>query len=91
MRKLFCLLGFSVLFTFAIDAKSFEVGQKFPIEKLTKETVRADNTIIAFVPSLTEDCEYASMLTQSFYYYFDQNLAFEKLPKNTGNKSISYC
>ncbi len=82
MKKIFGVLIFAVLFSFAVRATQLEVGQKFPLEKLSKETFVSDSSIIVFIPSLTEDCEYASMLTQSFYYYFDQKLAFEKLPKS---------
>lgn len=81
MKKIFCLLVLTFLFSFLIQANPLEVGQKFPLEKLTKIENKSDNTIIVFIPTLTEDCEYASMLTQSFYYYFDQKYAFEKLPK----------
>lgn len=88
MKKIFSLMVFAVLFSCALLAKAntLEIGQKFPLEKLTTETFQADNTIVVFIPSLTEDCEYASMLTQSFYYYFDQKLAFEKLPKSPTTK-----
>ncbi len=88
MKKIFSLMIFAVLFSFAIQANTLEVGQKFPLEKLTNETNQANNTIVVFIPSLTEDCEYASMLTQSFYYYFDQKLAFERLPKSPTTKTF---
>jgi peroxiredoxin len=81
MRKLLVLLSLALLIGLTIQAKTLEIGQRFPLEKLTKESAKTDNTIIVFAPTLTEDCEYASMLTQSFYYYFDQKQAFEKLPK----------
>lgn len=86
MKKIFVLWILAVLFSFAVQANTLEVGQKFPLEKLSKETTPADNTIIVFIPSLTEDCEYVSMLTQSFYYYFDQKLAFERLRKSPHTK-----
>lgn len=82
MRKAFVLLTLALLIGLAIQAKPLEIGQRFQLEKLTKESAKTDNTIIVFIPTLTEDCEYASMLTQSFYYYFDQKLAFQKLPKS---------
>ncbi|MBX7173235.1 MAG: peroxiredoxin family protein [Pyrinomonadaceae bacterium] len=81
MKRLFSLLIFVFFSAFAVNADSLEVGQKFPLEKITTENTPTDNTIIVFIPSLTEDCEYASMLTQSFYYYFDRQLAFDNLPK----------
>jgi peroxiredoxin len=81
MSKLIVSIIISLLFTLAIQANSLEIGQKFPLEKLKQTAIAADNTIVVFIPSLTEDCEYASMLTQSFYFYFDQKLAFEKLQK----------
>lgn len=82
MKRIIFLVLFVSILSFSVLAKPLEIGQTFPLEKLTKETIQADNKIIVFIPSLTEDCEYASMLTQSFYYYFDQKLAFEKLPKS---------
>ncbi|MCD9185340.1 MAG: peroxiredoxin family protein [Pyrinomonadaceae bacterium] len=65
-----------------IRAANFEIGAKFPVEKLITEKKVSDNKLIVFMPSLTYDCDYASMLTQSFYYYFDQKLAFEDLAKS---------
>jgi peroxiredoxin len=64
-----------------IRAQKLEIGAKFDVNRLSSVKKSADNTIIVFVPSLTYDCDYASMLTQSFYYYFDQRLAFEGLKK----------
>lgn len=85
MRKLICTIVF-VLFTvftaWEIRAEKLEIGAKFDVNKLSSVKKTADNTIIAFVPSLTYDCDYASMLTQSFYYYFDQRLAFDGLKKS---------
>lgn len=69
-----------------VCAEKLEIGAKFPLDKLTQEKKSVDNTIIAFMPSLTYDCEYASMLTQSFYYYFDQRLAFEGLKKSPATR-----
>lgn len=86
MKTISVLFVFVMILSFSIFAKPLELGQIFPLEKLSKETNQADNTIVVFIPSLTEDCEYASMLTQSFYYYFDQKLAFEKLPKSPVTK-----
>lgn len=86
MKTISVLFVFLLVFSFSIPAKTLEIGQTFSLEKLTKENFKADNTIVVFIPSLTEDCEYASMLTQSFYYYFDQKLAFEKLPKSPETK-----
>ncbi|HQU85552.1 MAG TPA: redoxin family protein, partial [Pyrinomonadaceae bacterium] len=65
-----------------IRASNLEIGEKFPLEKLTTEKKVSDNKLVVFMPSLTYDCDYASMLTQSFYYYFDQKLAFENLAKS---------
>lgn len=62
-------------------AEKIAIGARFPVENLTNEKKPADNTIVVFMPSLTYDCDYASMLTQSFYYYFDQKMAFEGLKK----------
>lgn len=63
-------------------AANLEIGAKFPVEKLSAERKVSDNKLVVFMPSLTYDCDYASMLTQSFYYYFDQKLAFENLAKS---------
>jgi peroxiredoxin len=62
-------------------AEKLEIGARFPVENISNDKKPADNTIVVFIPSLTSDCDYASMLTQSFYYYFDQKLAFEGLKK----------
>lgn len=64
-------------FAIGVRSQSLRNGDVFPIERLTSGTDNASATIVALVPSLTYDCDYASMLTQSFYYYFDQGLAFE--------------
>ena len=84
MKKSFCLFVLAILLICSAEkgrAENLTIGTKFPIAKLTTEKKNADNKLIVFVPSLTYDCEYASMLTQSFYYYFEQGLAFEDSPK----------
>lgn len=89
MKKIFYLAVLAVLFgSLAVEnrAEKVEIGKKFSIDKLSQEKKPADNTIIAFMPSLTEDCDYASMLTRSFYYYFDRRMAFEKLKKSPTTK-----
>lgn len=68
------------LFAIGVRSQSLKNGDEFPIELLTSGAENASATIVAFVPSLTYDCDYASMLTQSFYYYFDRGLAFEGTP-----------
>jgi peroxiredoxin len=85
MRKLICTGLFVLLTVFAaweVRAEKLAIGATFDITKLSSVKKTADNTIIAFVPSLTYDCDYASMLTQSFYYYFDRGMAFEGLKKS---------
>lgn len=85
MKKLICTIVFVFLTVFTaweVRAEKLEIGAKFDVNKLSTVKKSADNTIIAFVPSLTYDCDYASMLTQSFYFYFDQRLAFEGLKKS---------
>lgn len=80
MKKLVYLTVFTILFGCLVNnirAEKLEVGAKFPVDMLSQEKKTVDNTIIAFMPSLTYDCDYASMLTQSFYYYFDRQMAFE--------------
>lgn len=71
-------------FVFIANAQTKKpaVGDSFPFEKTAVEKKQADNTIVAFMPSLSSECDYASMLTQSFYYYFVERLAFENLPKS---------
>lgn len=64
-----------------VEASGLKVGAPFDIQKLVPNKKPADSTIVAFMPSLTYDCEYASMLTQSFYFYFDRQMAFEKSAK----------
>jgi peroxiredoxin len=63
------------------NAQTLTVGQKFLLDRIAAERGPADNSLVVFMPSLTYDCEYASMLTQSFHYYFEQGLAFEGLGK----------
>jgi peroxiredoxin len=70
----------------AASGEKLTLGARFPIENLPSDKKPADNTIVVFIPSLTSDCDYASMLTQSFYYYFDQKLAFEGLKKSPTTK-----
>ncbi len=84
MKKIFYLLIFTVLVSLSnnIEAKTLEIGKEFAVEKLPVTSIKSDNKIVVFIPSLTEYCEYASMLTQSFYYYFDQKLAFENSLKS---------
>lgn len=82
VKNLFLLLFLLFGLMSEIRASNLEIGEKFPLEKLTAEKKRSDNKLVVFMPSLTYDCDYASMLTQSFYYYFDQKLAFENLAKS---------
>lgn len=80
MKKLLCSFVFVLLTVFTaqgIHAQKLEIGARFDINRLSAGEKSADNTIVAFVPSLTADCDYASMLTQSFYYYFDRGMAFD--------------
>ncbi|HVE55315.1 MAG TPA: redoxin family protein [Pyrinomonadaceae bacterium] len=84
MRKLIYLTVLTILLGCSISeirAENLRIGAKFPIDKLTSEKKPANNTIVVFMPSLTYDCPYASMLTRSFYYYFDRQMAFEGLKK----------
>lgn len=53
-----------------------KLGDQFPPGRLTSDGKKNINTIVVFTPSLEYDNEYASMMTQGFYYYFDQRLAF---------------
>jgi peroxiredoxin len=78
-----------LILSLGVSAKTFQikVGEKFPVSEITKQTTQADNTIVAFVPSLSSECEYAGMLTNSFYYYFVKNLAFEGI-KNSPKTQI---
>lgn len=85
MKKLLALIFAAFLFgclSGEIRAGALEVGARFPVENLSNEQKKSDNTIVVFMPSLTYDCEYASMLTHSFYYYFDRQMAFEGLKKS---------
>lgn len=81
--KLFSLLVILIL-SLGISAKTNEMqlGKKFPVSEITNQKIDADNTIVVFVPSLSYECEYAGMLTQSFYNYFVEKYAFEGLKKS---------
>lgn len=86
MRKMIYLTMLAILvgcLVGEVRAEKLAIGAQFPVDKLSQEKkAAADNTIVVFMPSLTYDCEYASMLTQSFYYYFDRRMAFEGLKKS---------
>jgi len=85
MKKLIGLILTAILFgslVGEIRAARLELGARFPVENISSEKKKSDNTIVVFMPSLTYECEYASMLTQSFYYYFDRRMAFEGLKKS---------
>lgn len=82
MRALLFSAVLSLFLSLSVQADTPKVGEKFDLAHLTGEKAISDISIVAFVPSLTSDCAYASMLTQSFYYYFDQHLAFEGLSKD---------
>jgi peroxiredoxin len=58
-------------------AQKLKEGTPFQLDKLTVDKKAGLNTIVAFVPSLQYENEYASMMTQGFYHYFDQRYAFE--------------
>lgn len=79
MRNVFFLTVIVFLsgLIFNVQGEPLKIGEVFPIEKLPVTSINSDNKIVIFIPSLTEECDYASMLTQSFYYYFDQKFAFE--------------
>lgn len=86
MRKAYWVF-FAILLMFAgivseTRASALKVGSEFDLQKLSGGDKIAGNTIVAFVPSLTYDCEYASMLTQSFFHYFDRKLAFDGSDKS---------
>jgi peroxiredoxin len=84
MKRVIYSIAVLILFCCAateIRAEKLTIGARFPVENISNEKRPADNTIVVFMPSLTYDCDYASMLTQSFYYYFDQKMAFEGLKK----------
>lgn len=71
----FFLLCISLL----VQAQSLSVGEKFPIENLDFYQNKSAMKIVAFVPSLSPDCEYASMLTTALKYYFVDGLAFSEV------------
>ncbi len=80
MKKRFPLVLALVLICGAlagVHSQSLAVNQKFELEKLLPERKAGVNTLVAFVPSLQYENEYASMMTQGFYYYFDQRHAFD--------------
>lgn len=78
MKTLCLLIAFILLSCAVLHAQNqkLEVGIRFQMDKLSFEKKAGLTTLVAFVPSLQYENEYASMMTQGFYYYFDQRLAF---------------
>lgn len=78
MKKLIVI--FSVCFSLHAAAQQVHTGDIFPLDKLPADTLykkSPDYTILAFVPALDTSCPYGGMLSQAFYYYFTEKLAFE--------------
>lgn len=66
-----------ILATVWIQAQSLGINDKFPIEKFDFYKPTANPKIVVCMPSLYEDCEYASMLTNALYFYFQKGMTFE--------------
>jgi peroxiredoxin len=77
MKKSLLFVAFLFAFSFNSYTQNLRVNEKFDLSKLGADRKVGVNTLVAFVPSLQYENEYASMMTQGFYYYFDQRLAFE--------------
>ncbi len=69
-------------------AQNLAINEKFNLERLSPQAKPGVNTIVAFMPSLTYDTEYASMMTQSLHYYYVERLAFEGLPNRPETRVI---
>lgn len=82
MKK--CIALAFILCSLNAAAQQVHTGELFPLDKLPADTQykkQPDYTILAFVPALDTSCPYAGMLSQAFYYYFTQKLAFEDWEK----------
>jgi len=78
MKKLILLS--CILFSINAAAQQVHTGELFPLGKLSADTLykkSPDYTILAFVPALDTSCPYAGMLSQAFYHYFTDKMAFE--------------
>ncbi|UIR56789.1 redoxin domain-containing protein [Sphingobacterium sp. SRCM116780] len=75
MKKIYALF-LVVLFFNKATSQGLHVQDKFPIHSITGYQPANNLKLVAFIPSLYLDCEYASMLSTSFHYYFVQGLAF---------------
>jgi peroxiredoxin len=81
MKRLIFIILLTINASF-YNCQSDPYIKKFPIENLDFYQSHAHLKIVVFMPSLYEDCEYASMLTNAFQYYFVKGLAFkDTLPK----------
>ena len=76
MKKII-LTEIFILVAVLIQAQNFTISDKFPIEKLDFYTTTNNPKIVVFMPSLFDDCEYASMLTNALYFYFTKGLTFQ--------------
>ena len=77
MKKIILTTIF-LLVVILINAQNLNINDKFPIEKLDFYKPTSNPKIVVCMPSLYDDCEYASMLTNALYFYFQAGLTFNK-------------
>jgi peroxiredoxin len=79
MKKHIAFL-FSIISISAHAQSKLKVGENFPANAINSTTPLIPNNnlkLVVITPTLTPECEYASMMTQAFYYYFVKKLAFK--------------
>ena len=78
-RTLFQIIGlFLLVITVLITpVQAKRLATPFPIETISPELKNAKNyKIVVFMPTISDQTEYSSMLVQAFKHYFVSKLAF---------------
>jgi peroxiredoxin len=73
----------------SIPAQNHKV---FPVEEISPEFKSSSHLkIVTFIPSISDQTEYASMIVQAFKNYFVEKLAFAPEDRNKVNIDIIFC
>ena len=77
-RTLFQVFGlFFLVIAFFTPLQAKPLAKPFPIEAISPELKNAKNyKIVVFMPTISDQTEYSSMLVQAFKHYFVSKLAF---------------